>query len=217
MKDLKRNTNVEQAIAALRGEMEAIRAEVREMTDEQQLQRFEDAYEVTVSKLLLMAVIIQEREAAGKDMTRYKIGVLNMFHRVAHLQLWPAAFVRYKHHPRLLRRVADLPLADQVPLGDDCALEVLVFTAADEPTHKLIDPLHMEEGQIRQVFAKGSLRNLAQQRAWLEEKRTQRRLTTVTEADSGVIVDRRRRRITINQPMVLTQKELLHLLGQFDD
>lgn len=178
------------------------------------LLRLQSAISVTVEKLLEIAAIVRVLEDRGEDLDSLKMGMIDWFRRIAYGQCLPEVFERYRYKPRLLEAVAALPIPDQSKLSAPCSLPVLVLSAG-EVSERQVDPVDMTAREIRQVFGKGRLRNLTEQRGWLEDHR-QSRISVQVELESGVVVDKKKRCLVINGFRV-SRSQLLGYLSHLDD
>lgn len=176
--------------------------------------RLRTAFSVTVEKLLEVAAIIRILEDRGEDLDKLKLGMVDWFRRIAYGQVLPETFERYRHAPRLLQAIASMPLPDQERLSRPCTVPVLTFTNG-EPSERQVDPLEMTSREVRQVFGKSGQRTLAEQRGYLDDAMTPRRVA-VRELESGVMVDKRKKCLVING-LSLSRSQLLSYLSHLED
>lgn len=104
------------------------RGEIAGMTTEQLYVAFRDAAEVTARHIVRLAVIWQELERRGEDMTKFRSGLAAYLPAVASGRLVPEAIVRLAGNRTALRAVAALDADTQRQV-----LEVGTVSVVREP------------------------------------------------------------------------------------
>lgn len=170
----------------------------------------------TASDLAEMAAIVGELDRRGVDLTGLRIGLIGYLRRIAAGSLAPEAVVRFASNPRLLDRVATLPIDTQRSLASGQTVALAVFRGESVDSRQF-DPLGLTEQQQRQVFAPGEIRAVDKQIPLLtqaaQQDRTRRKASIKT---ARVTVDPQTREIRINRT-VIPHGELLQAIRQISD
>lgn len=181
------------------------------MNTEELMQRLGAAMSVHVEKLVEIAALIRVLEHRGENLDQLKIGMLVWFRRIAYGQVMPEVFTKFRFNPNVLEKVASLPIPDQRRLSSGGTVEVLTFSGQNVTTRQ-VDPINMTGRELQQVFYRGRVRNLTEQRGWLEDKKPQRQ-TSELQLEPGVVVDRKRHQLIING-MAFSASQLNSYLSQ---
>lgn len=151
---------------------------------------------LSVQTLIRLGAIIRRLESLGIDVVAFEIPNMNLFRRVAHGQMIPELMLEMGGSPRLLKKVACLPITDQRRIANGGAVKVLL----DGGSHLMLQPANMTSQQVSQVFGNGSIRNESQQAAWLVENRQKQSQKIAPKPD--VELDRRHRGIRVGEVFI---------------
>jgi hypothetical protein len=122
------------------------------------------ALEVTAAHLQRLAAIWRELEHRGEDLSDLRSGLWAYMPLIASGRLRAELVVQYAGHSMLLRRIADLPMADQDRLLRDRTVP-LVERGTDGRFRERVVPLtHLKSTQVAQVFGAGKIRAPGEQR-----------------------------------------------------
>lgn len=125
--------------------------------------------ERTARELTRLAWIVRILEERGEDLADLRIGLLSYLRQIAYGQVLPEVVVRFGSAPTLVRAIAALPSPDQRRLADGEPVPMVV-REGDTYTHRLVDPLKMSGGQVRQVFASDHVRDEGEQILRLQDR-----------------------------------------------
>lgn len=175
--------------------------------------RLRGALSLAAESIRVTAAAIRILEERGEDLSELKLAAIEWFRKVAYGQLLPETFSEFRDNRRLFLAVADLPTPDQQRILSGHSLPVLCITNG-AVSERQVAPREMQPDEIRQVFAKGKIRSLAEQRGWLESKR--KNVPVTRELESGVTVNPRKRCLVING-MEISRSQLLSYLSQLGD
>lgn len=153
-------------------EVEQAMKEFADLTQEQFIERIKTTLGDIANAFISLAGLIAQYEEKGFDMDllRREIPISYFLRLVSTGQLCANAFRRLMTKPNLLRKVARLPLPDQEKIAGGEALEVAEIIEGNFEIRKLAVE-QLTPKQISQVFETESIRTIAQQRTWIEEKR----------------------------------------------
>lgn len=203
-------------MSALANPVEARHGELSHFTTPELMERLKDAFQITAKALIEVAAIVRILEDRGEDLSSLKLGMIDWFRKIAHGQVLPEVFERYRLRPRLLESVASLPIPDQERLSaDDAAIPVLTF-AGEELSQRQVDPLELTPQEMKQVFTRGRLRSLSEQRGWLNDQTRKRRSAPQQEPNLDVVVNRKKQCVVING-VSLSRSQLLNYLSRLED
>lgn len=118
--------------------------------------------EVTAETLTRMALIVQELERRGEDLSDFKTTLVGNLRKIASGQLSAAAVVRFGGSPLLLNKISQLPIDDQEKLAAGKRIAVAV-KAGDTFTERMVDPLDMGRETIGLVFGTDGIRTVSEQ------------------------------------------------------
>jgi hypothetical protein len=139
------------------------------------------------------ARIFKRLEDLGEDVDKLRVSTARFLRLVANGQMLPEVLVRFAGSSVLMGHIARLPLPDQQRVCQGEPVPLVVFSAGGEVTTLQVMPENLTRAQLRQVFALGVIADLAQQRAYLEDRRTRKTLAGRLEAVEGGTLDRARR------------------------
>lgn len=149
-----------------------LRADLSGLATEELRQQLAEALRITALDFVRLAMIVTELESRGEDLETLKIGILHHLRKIACGQLLPDVVVRFYLMPVLISAIGNLPIPDQQRLASGELVQVAIQTPNGDLTHRLADPLEMTQAQRKQVFAKDHIRNLAEQRNFLDQQQT---------------------------------------------
>ena len=147
------------------------RARLGNLTVDDLKRELADAIGVTVNALIRAALIVQELERRGVDLSELRLSLLPTLRLIGSGQLAPEAAVRFLGRPQLMGVVSRLPVADQRSLGDGAPVALAVRHPDGAIGHRLGDPLHLQRDQIHQVFGPDRIRPIEEQIVVVEAKR----------------------------------------------
>lgn len=205
-------TEVQPVKATWPESLQPLAEELRQLDTDALREVFREAIAMTVTGIVRAAASIRLLEERGEDLD--ELGNYNLFQmlrRVAYGSVLPEVVARFQGSSSVMRKIAALPIPDQRRLVEDRPLAVVVVDG-EAFAHRLIPPSRMTPKQLQQVFAGDHIRDQAEQRTWLEERRTR----TPRRGASGVVVDMKRRCLIVTgEKVVLTAKELNQYLQRF--
>jgi len=172
--------------------LQDVAAEYADKTTDELVAALKDAMGVTVKSLCRVAVLVRLLKERGYDLSELRIGMVAWLEKIAYGQVLPEIVQRYHGSSLIMRKLAGLPLDEQRRVASDEPLQVLTFDESGRPTHRLVAPSKMTPAEAHQVFAADHIRDLGEQRSYLESRkpRTARRR-------SGVFVDMKRRGLVV--------------------
>lgn len=187
-------------------------ARLRSWTPQQRATQFRSVVLHHIRGLMEAATIVRVMEEQGDDLSILGLsaGLLSWLRRVAGQQVLPD--VLFEFHGRLRERVAALPIIDQTKLLTNRTVELC--TPSGECL--MVDVCSLETRQITQVFARGRIRSLPEQRVYLEDKRLKTVQQEQPTPDGATRVHKRTGQVEIRRPCVLSRRELLALLSELD-
>jgi hypothetical protein len=165
-----------------------------------------ECMEVTVRTIMKIGAIIRRLEELGFDIESLRIPNITYFRKVAHGKMIPELFVNLIGAPRVLRKVANLPIPDQRLVADGKPVK-LILRGGD---HMLVRVEDMTNDQARQVFASDHIRSDSQQAAWLVERSQS---IPSAESASAVLIDRKRHGIVVGDTFI-SATDLAGYLGR---
>jgi hypothetical protein len=110
--------------------------------------------------------LLEERGEAVEDEANKSL--VSWLRRIAYGQLAPEAVIRFSGKPSLINQISSLPLPDQRRVASGQPVSLVVRRGSGGFDSRLIDPLYMSPSQFTQVFARGRIRDEAEQIAFLE-------------------------------------------------
>lgn len=128
---------------------------------------------LTARGLLRCACIVHVLEERGEDLTAMQIGIINFLRKIACGQLLPEVVVRFAGNTVLLKRIENLPIADQRRLATGSPVALLVLGTDGGRTIRQADPLKMTAQQVKQAFAGDHIRDEGEQALLLDDRREQ--------------------------------------------
>jgi hypothetical protein len=161
------------------------------------------ALELTAQTLRRLAAIVRILEDRGEDLSDLRLGFLGYVRQVAHGQVAPEVVVRFAESPLLIRRVAALPMPDQVRLASGEPVDLVVIGPNGRPDTRRVDPLNLGRDQIVQVFSPTGIRDISEQ-ILIVESRSQKppKAKTGKTIVGKVTVDRERGGIVVGRTFV---------------
>lgn len=149
---------------------------VSEMTKEELVRHFAEAFGITVASLVRAAAIVEEYHRRDYDLSDLEGVAAGMVHRlrdIANGRLLPELVYKFFNRPGMLNTLARLQLDDQKKFVDDEPLKLLTFTQDGRQTHLMVKPskLMKEPDQVKQIVASDHLRDEAEQALWLDTRR----------------------------------------------
>lgn len=167
--------------------VEAVVAEINSLSTDELRRELATSLAGTATHLVRLAVIVRTLEERGEDLADLKIGLLSYLRRIAYGQILPEVVVRFAEYPSLVRRIAALPIPEQLRLAQGEPVPVAIRTEDGSIDHRLMDPLSLSGSQVAQVFSSDRIRTAAEQITAIETRRPRRR-----KKEGRVRVDRER-------------------------
>ena len=157
-------------------------------TPSKRLTALREALDGSIRLVQRAAHVLHAMIEAGDDVSSLPTPLRNWLSRIYARQVLAEVFTELSGTLRVC--VARLPLAEQQRIVDGTTLPLLV-SDGDRTDELNIDPRKMMPEQVKQVFANGYIRDLAQQRAYLASQSTsQRRVKLQVQ---GVTIDKKRK------------------------
>ncbi len=174
-------------------QLEAILETIRQMTDDQRQADIDACFLRMSDTVVQLACHVRYREEAGLSLddfrTWYGRDFTAFLRLVAYGSLDALAVRRFYRKPKALKAIAALPLPDQRRLAEGGVVEVMLARPGMPPDTIQRDPLDMTSPEIEQVFDGDHIRDLSQQRAFLEHEQ---RPKTPKEIVSDATIDKER-------------------------
>lgn len=172
------------------GMFESHVAELSELDLSQLRDEFAKAMIVTVGGVIRLAAIVRVLEDRGEDVSDIQFG--HMLRRVACGQVLPELVVKLQWQPRLLNKVAMLPIADQRTVAEDRPIKVATVENGAR-THRMVRLMQMSPDEVRRVFAKDHIRDVGEQVSMMEseaatERHVNRPPVTIDPRRKGIVV-----------------------------
>ncbi len=168
----------------------------------------------TASDLAEMAAIVAELESRGEDLSGLRIGLVSYLRRIAAGTLLPEAVVRFSGSPRLLDKVATLPIDQQRKLAGGEPVEIAVWRGESVDSRRF-DPLALTYQQQCQVFGDGQIRTVEQQVPLLAHSQTLSRAKQPRRVGK-VKIDKSRGVLLLNRSEI-SPGEILSALAELSD
>lgn len=191
-----------------------------EMTTDQLRKELSRALDLTARNLMRLALIVRALEERGEDLSDLRLGLLTYLRQIAYGAVLPEVVVRFAESPTLIKAIAALPMPDQTRLAAGDPVDLVVPRGEHGHDIRRADPLRMTVEQIRQVFAKGRIRDEAEQILVLEGVPANRSARNRYKAKVGSItVDRRNGGLVIGREFVAAAQvvEALAILAEGSD
>lgn len=173
------------------------------------LSLFKQGYDAWVKAgEILVQMIDRDPDVIDAILDRYpdlNAGILRQFEKMGRKQLHPLLLLESTPGES---RLARLPYSEQVRHIDK-PVEIIVETEAGPDTMS-VQTKHLTRLQAEQVFAKDHVRNLAEQRAWLMDRR-ERSVTDALQTHPWRIVGRNQVEVA---GVRLTRKQVLEILKE---
>lgn len=169
--------------------------EMATMSNEALASLIQEHLSISVRSLVTIAAALRILEDRGADIGEMKLTMLGYLRKIAHGQLLPELVVRFQGHPRLLSRVAALPMPDQEKVKAAQALCIIEMNAEGTTARRMVPPESMETSQLAQVFGRDGIRGENDQILYLKAGLATRRATAPA---NGVLIDRRGKAIVVN-------------------
>lgn len=173
------------------------------------LSLFKQGYDAWVKAgEILVQMIDRDLDVIDVILDRYpdlNAGILRQFEKMGRKQLHPLLLLESTPGEA---RLARLPYSEQVRHIDK-PVEIIVETEAGPDTMS-VQTKHLTRLQAEQVFAKDHVRNLAEQRAWLMDRR-ERSVTDALQTHPWRIVGRNHVEVA---GVRLTRKQVLEILKE---
>jgi CRP-like cAMP-binding protein len=178
-------------------------------TVDQFLTLFKEGYDAWVKAgEVLVELIDANPQVIDEILDRYpdiNAGVLRQFEKLGRKQLHPLLLLESTPGES---RLARLPYSEQVRHIDK-PVEIIVETDAGPDTMQ-VETKHLTRLQSEQVFAKDHVRSLAEQRAWLMDRR-ERSVTDALQTHPWRIVGKNQVEVA---GVRLTRKQVLEILKE---
>lgn len=175
---------------------------------------------MTAAHLMRTAWVVRLLEEQGDDLSDLRIGLLDYLRRIAYGQVSPDLVVRYSQTPGLMRTLTALPLPDQNRIASGEPVTVVVRREDGVFDKRLADPLKLTKDQVSQVFARGRIRDEAEQILLLEDSRPKEASRKIAHRRAQVKVDRERGGLVIGRKFFAAGdvvSALAELIGEPDD
>jgi hypothetical protein len=146
----------------------------------------------TAIGLLKQGALYYQMKLAGDDMEPVKRrlgGLLELLLRIGGGTVLPEVYLRFGAKSRLFPAIARLDPIDQARLGKGERVEMLVPGTDGKQTLLPVDPLALDDAQIKQVFARDHIRTQAEQLAYLSGVR-QKAAQPLPEQVGRLILDK---------------------------
>lgn len=157
------------------------------------------ALTLSAHTLQRLAIIWQELERRGEDLSDLRTGLASYLPLIAAGQLDAEVVVRFAGNKTLLGSISRLPVSEQHRLATGGNVEILTFA---EDGSEIITPVPahaLSATQARQIFADGWIRNPEEQRAVVVQRRTRNQSPRLDEKPRKVAVDRKTGTIKIGR------------------
>lgn len=180
------------------------------LSDDQLTQELGKALSLTVESITRAAACIAVMRQRGMDLSRVESSPLyKVLNRVAAGNLLPEVVTSYAGNEVLRRKISALPTDSQSELCEpDATVKVLTI---DGKTRK-VRPIDMTPSEIAQVFARDHIRNDAEQRGYIEDRKRAAIRKPQPNGD-GIAVDTRKKKIVCPDGTELTLADLLKYAG----
>lgn len=181
-----------------------------------QLLREELARALTLSAQTLqrLAIIWQELERRGEDLSDLRTGLASYLPLIAAGQLDAEVVVRFAGNKTLLGSISRLPVSEQHRLATGGNVEILTFA---EDGSEIVTPVPahaLSATQARQIFADGWIRKPDEQRAVVVQRKTRNSSPRLAGKPTKISVDRKSGSLKIGR-MRINPGELFEALAEF--
>lgn len=139
------------------------------LTMDQLEAEFSVALKDTADGLLRLAAATTELERRGRDLSHLKLNLISYLRLIAARQLLPDVVLYLGDQKNKVLAIANLPLAQQRKLLEADEIHVLVDGEDSTVPLRELDSRH-----LKQVFGERRIRSIAEQLAFVREKRTGR-------------------------------------------
>jgi hypothetical protein len=144
-------------------------------TDDELIGIIKSCLDVSTEKLVLAARALASWERRGNDAGALRLAMTDYLRRISGGQLLAGLVVRFMSKPLILRLVKQLPIIQQQRIMDAEAFEFVVTKDNGEYDVRKLRPDELQsQSQLHQLF-NGDVRTVAQQIAYLQEKRESKR------------------------------------------
>jgi hypothetical protein len=123
----------------------------------------------TAARLVRLAWVVRILEERGEDLSDLGLNLIPYLRRIAYGQMSAEAVVRFSGSPALMEAISMLPRPDQERIASGANVELVVRRGDKEFDTRQCDPARLTRSQFRQIFAKGRVRDRAEQILYLEE------------------------------------------------
>lgn len=189
------NTNLNSAITAL-----------SKLTDDQLVVEIGKALSLTVESITRAAACLAVMRQRDMDLSAIEASPLyKVLNRIAAGNLLPEVVTTYAGNEVLRRKIAALPTDSQAEL---CELDATVKVLTIDGKTRKVRPIDMTPSEIAQVFARDHIRNDAEQRGYIEDRKRSVARKPQPNGD-GIAVDTRKKKIVCPDGTTLTLADLL--------
>ena len=155
------------AVAERETVQDIILPDLSKLTTEQLEAEFAGALKDTADGLLRLAAAASELERRGRDLSHLKLNLISYLRMIAARQLLPEVVLYLGDQKAKVQAIANLPIEKQQKLLD--ADEVHVLVENEDVTVSLRE---LSQSHLKQVFSEHKVRTIAEQRAFVREKQS---------------------------------------------
>lgn len=181
------------------------------LTPKERLREFQEAIKNLLLNIVRAGALIRAMEECGDDFEDLRAcnpALFAKLRRIAYGQMLPG--VLHIESGAARNAVAQLPLADQRHLLDGGAVQFLT----QEGDTLSVSVQNLEPSMVRQVFRRGAIRTLAEQRAWLEDERLKALKHARVTPEADVRPHPKQGFVEVLRPCRLTRRDLAELMGK---
>lgn len=171
------------------------------------LQQLASSVERSIENFTRMAVIVNRLEEIGHPISELKLMTLPYLRKIGCGQMLAQLLVNFLGRPRLLSIAANLPLSDQERLVNNEPFELL-----EGESHRLVSPTKLGDFEVKQLFARDHIRDLAEQRSWLRGREERAKLKQIQEpATEAVVIDKKQHGIRVGSRFISASELAIYL------
>jgi len=170
-----------------------------------------DAEKAVIGAAIALAMMINN----GDEIPKHIPGSLvKLLLRIADGSVIPDVYIDFVRNPRFMHRVASLPMADQKKIISSKSFDVVVVNEDGRYTTRQIPVDELTPFQQKIVIGDDGIRSDREQIAFIESMAMRDKWRHEKPAAAGIEVNVRKGQIIINEPTILTRKDLANYMSQ---
>lgn len=183
------------------------------MTTAERAKMVSTALYKTVEQILSLAAIVEAMAQMGDDLDGHPSWWIAAMRKIASGSLLPQVFAEF--HGELYLKAEMLPVQDQRRLLEHASVDLVVVKDGGIEILK-VDPRKLASKQIKQVFARGHIRDAAEQRAWIENKMFPKAKKGKASDGDASVCKVSKGWLIVTGPCRLSKKDILMFLNQME-